>query len=180
MIVENTHIPDLLILSPRVFEDQRGYFFESFRADVLADHGVTIKFIQDNESMSNKGVLRGLHMQAPPFGQAKLIKVVKGAIYDVAVDVRKASPTYGQYFGIELNGENRKMLYVPEGFAHGFCCLQDRTIVQYKCSNYYHPSSELGLRWDDMEVNINWPVEHPIISAKDEQHPFLKNFHSPF
>lgn len=180
MIIEKTSIPDLLVLSPKVFEDQRGYFFESFRADVLEENGVSSSFIQDNESMSNEGVLRGLHLQAPPFGQAKLIKVVKGAIYDVAVDVRKASPTYGHSFGIELNDENRKMLYIPEGFAHGFCCLKDKTIVQYKCSAYYNPSSELGLRWDDPDLNINWPASNPTISAKDEKHPFLRDFSSPF
>ena len=180
MTILETPIKDLIILEPRVFADSRGYFFESFRQSVFQDLGIDIQFIQDNESKSDKGVVRGLHLQAPPHGQAKLLRVVKGAIYDVAVDVRKNSPTYGQHFGIELNEENKRYLFIPEGFAHGFSCLEDNTIVQYKCSNYYHKNSEMGIQWNDPALKINWGVDSPIISAKDLEHPTLAEFDSPY
>lgn len=180
MTVKETPLKDLIIIEPTIFSDDRGYFFESFRASILEDRGWDLRFIQDNESMSNKGAARGLHLQAPPFGQDKLLRVVRGSIYDVAVDVRKYSPTYGQYFGLELNEDNKAMLFVPQGFAHGFACLEDNTIVQYKCSNYYNKASEQGIRWDDPDIGIDWPIADPIISEKDSILPLLKDFASPF
>jgi len=180
MTVKETPLQGLLILQRTIFKDDRGYFFESFRSSILEEQGIQEQFIQDNESMSHKGAVRGLHLQAPPHGQSKLLRVVRGAIYDVAVDIRKNSATYGQHFGLELNEENKTMLYVPEGFAHGFCCLEDNTIVQYKCSNYYHKASEMGVAWNDPEIGIQWPVENPIISEKDAILPRLEDFQSPY
>lgn len=180
MTIEETTIEGLLLIKPNVFKDERGYFFESFRISVLEERGIHLRFVQDNESMSNQGVLRGLHMQAPPKAQAKLLRVVQGSIYDVAVDLRKSSPTYGQYYGATLSGENKHMLFIPEGFGHGFCCLEDQTIVQYKCSEYYAPEHEIGLKWDDPDVGISWPDVSPILSEKDLQHPSLAAFVSPF
>lgn len=180
MIISNTPLDGLLIIQPHVFEDDRGYFFESFRLSALKEYGLDPEFVQDNESSSNKNVIRGLHLQAPPYGQAKLVRVVSGAIFDVAVDVRRGSPTYGKWFGIELNDKNRTSFFIPEGFAHGFSCLKDDTVVQYKCSNYYNKPSECGLIWNDNTLNIDWKVEKPIISEKDEILPSLKNFVSPY
>ena len=180
MTISKTPIEGLLVMTPTVFKDARGYFFENFRASWLEEHGVTANFVQDNESKSDKNVLRGLHLQAPPYGQAKLLRVVNGAIFDVAIDLRKNSPTYGQYFGLELNEENKTMLYIPEGFAHGFCCLKDDTIVQYKCSNYYNKASEIGVIWNDPGINIKWPTNDPLISEKDLILPTLDDFNSPF
>jgi dTDP-4-dehydrorhamnose 3,5-epimerase len=180
MTINETPIEGLLVMTPTIFKDKRGYFFENFRMSWLEERGIFTRFVQDNESKSDKNVLRGLHMQAPPHGQAKLLRVVNGSIWDVAVDLRKDSPTYGRYFGLELNEENKTMLYIPEGFAHGFCCLQDHTIVQYKCSNYYNKASEMGVIWNDPTININWPISNPIISAKDIVLPTLNDFDSPF
>ncbi len=180
MTISETPIKGLLVFEPTVFKDERGYFFENFRLSWLEGRGVNTRFVQDNESKSDKNVLRGLHLQAPPFGQQKLLRVVKGAIYDVAVDLRKKSPTYGEYYGLELNEKNKAMLYIPEGFAHGFCCIEDDTIVQYKCSNYYNKASEIGIAWNDPEININWPVSNPLISEKDLILPSLDEFNSPF
>jgi len=180
MTINETPIEGLLVMTPTIFKDKRGYFFEKFRMSWLEERGIFTRFVQDNESKSDKNVLRGLHMQAPPHGQAKLLRVVNGSIWDVAVDLRKDSPTYGRYFGLELNEENKTMLYIPEGFAHGFCCLQDHTIVQYKCSNYYNKASEMGVIWNDPTININWPTSNPIISAKDIVLPTLNDFDSPF
>ena len=180
MTISSTPLDGLLIIEPKVFEDRRGYFFESFRLSALREFGVDLSFVQDNESSSNANVIRGLHLQSPPYGQAKLVRVVRGAIYDVAVDVRKESPTYGQYFGIELNEKNRTSFFIPEGFAHGFSCLADNTIVQYKCSNYYNKASECGLIWNDPDLNIDWKVSNPIISEKDEILSRFKDFNSPY
>jgi dTDP-4-dehydrorhamnose 3,5-epimerase len=180
MTVHETPIADLLIIQPKIFSDERGYFFESFRMSILQERGIDVRFVQDNESMSNRGVLRGLHLQAPPKAQAKLLRVVQGSIYDVAVDLRKDSPTYGAFFGAELSGENKTMLFIPEGFGHGFCCLEDHTIVQYKCSDYYAPDLEIGVRWDDPAIGIDWPIDQPILSEKDTKHPALADFKSPF
>ncbi|MCB0824192.1 MAG: dTDP-4-dehydrorhamnose 3,5-epimerase [Bacteroidales bacterium] len=175
-----TEIEGLLIIEPTVFADQRGYFFESFRLDKLQEFGVEEKFVQDNESKSQKNVLRGLHFQRYPFAQGKLVKVVKGGVLDVAVDIRKDSPTYGKWFSHELNEDNKTMLWIPPGFAHGFLTLRDDTIFQYKCTNYYDKASEGSIRWNDPDVNILWNVENPIVSEKDQQAPFLKDFISPF
>jgi dTDP-4-dehydrorhamnose 3,5-epimerase len=180
MTIKETPLRDLLILEPTIFADERGYFFESFRASLLEERGYSLNFVQDNESKSDRGVVRGLHMQAPPHAQDKLLRVVSGAIYDVAVDLRWGSPTYGQYFGLELNESNKSMLFVPKGFAHGFACLKDQTVVQYKCSNYYHKASECGIAWNDPTVGINWPVTEAVLSEKDLALPLLKDFKSPF
>jgi dTDP-4-dehydrorhamnose 3,5-epimerase len=142
MEVIETHIKDLLIIKPKVFEDARGYFFESYNEAVFKQHGVDANFIQDNQSLSNSGVLRGLHFQAPPFAQGKLVRVINGAVLDIAVDIRRNSPTYGQHVSVELTEENKTMFYIPPGFAHGFLTLRDHTIFSYKCTNLYNKASE--------------------------------------
>ena len=180
MVIEKTFIEGLLVLKPKVFEDPRGYFFESFNQKVLEEAGLKENFVQDNQSLSQKGVLRGLHMQAPPHSQGKLVRVIKGAVLDVAVDVRKKSPTYGKYFSIELNEQNKTMFWVPAGFAHGFLTLQDNTIFHYKCTNYYNKESEACVLWNDKDINVNWNVENPLLSAKDIEGIPFKEFVSPF
>lgn len=173
-------LPGLFLIKPKVFEDHRGHFFESFREDVLAQNGVETKFIQDNQSLSQKGILRGLHFQAPPFAQGKLVRVIQGAVLDVAVDIRKNSPTFGQHVAIELSESNFLMMYIPVGFAHGFLTLQDNTIFTYKCTDYYHPEVEGGILWNSPDLNLPWKIETPILSAKDEKLPTFKSFNSPF
>ena len=180
MVVEKTFIEGLLVLKPRVFEDSRGYFFESFNQKVLEEVGLKENFVQDNQSLSQKGVLRGLHMQAPPHAQGKLVRVIKGAVVDVAVDVRKKSPTYGKCFSIELNEQNKTVFWIPVGFAHGFLTLQDNTIFHYKCTNYYNKESEACILWNDKDINVNWNVENPLLSAKDAEGTPFKDFVSPF
>ena len=175
-----TKIEGLLIIKPKVFSDDRGYFFESFRLDKFMELGIDLEFVQDNESKSQKGVLRGLHFQAPPYGQGKLVKVVKGAVIDVAVDIRKKSPTYGQWISHELSEYNKTMFWIPPGFAHGFLTLEDETIFQYKCTNYYNKESEGSIRWNDPNLDINWGVDKPLVSDKDNQAPFFNNFNSKF
>ena len=176
----NTNIEGLIVVEPRVFEDKRGYFFESYNTDKFSELGITKTFIQDNQSLSQKGVLRGLHFQKPPFAQAKLVRVIKGAVLDIAVDIRSSSPTYGQWYAIELSEQNKKMLYIPEGFAHGFLTLEDDTIFSYKCSENYHPEAEDAILWSDEDLNINWDVESPIISDKDKKAQAFSAFKSPF
>ena len=171
-------LPGLFLIKPKVFEDHRGHFFESFREDVLAQNGVETKFIQDNQSLSQKGILRGLHFQAPPFAQGKLVRVIQGAVLDVAVDIRKNSPTFGQHVAIELSESNFLMMYIPVGFAHGFLTLQDNTIFTYKCTDYYHPEVEGGILWNSPDLNLPWKIETPILSAKDEKLPTFKSFNS--
>jgi len=173
-------LPGLFLIKPKVFEDHRGHFFESFREDVLAQNGVETKFIQDNQSLSQKGILRGLHFQAPPFAQGKLVRVIKGAVLDVAVDIRRNSPTYGKHVAIELSESNFLMMYIPVGFAHGFVTLQDNTIFTYKCTDYYHPEVEGGILWNSPELDIPWNIENPILSAKDEKLLTFNDFTSPF
>jgi dTDP-4-dehydrorhamnose 3,5-epimerase len=173
-------LPGLFLIKPKVFEDHRGHFFESFREDVLAQNGVETKFIQDNQSLSQKGILRGLHFQAPPFAQGKLVRVIQGAVLDVAVDIRKNSPTFGHHVAIELTESNFLMMYIPIGFAHGFLTLQDNTIFTYKCTDYYHPEVEGGVILNSPELNIPWKIDNPILSAKDEKLPSFKDFISPF
>ncbi len=168
------------IIEPKVFGDQRGYFFESYNQSDFKSAGLDLKFVQDNQSMSHRGVLRGLHFQKPPFAQGKLVRVIAGAVQDVIVDIRKNSPTYGHSFGIELNEENNLMLWVPPGFAHGFCTLQDNTIFAYKCTKLYHPESEQGLMYNDPSLDINWQLDDVQLSGKDLLFAPFKDFTSPF
>ena len=180
MDVTTTNIEGLLIIKPRVFGDERGYFFESFREDIMKSNGVTSKFVQDNQSMSSKGILRGLHFQKDPFAQGKLVRVIKGSVLDVAVDIRKKSPTYGQHFLIELNEENKTMFYIPPGFAHGFLTLEDDTLFSYKCTNYYNKESEGAIRWNSKSLNVDWGIVNPILSSKDATAQTFDEFQSPF
>lgn len=176
----HTKIEGLLIIRPKVMEDERGYFFESFREDEFAGFGINCKFVQDNESCSGKNVLRGLHFQRPPFVQAKLVRVVAGAVLDVAVDLRKASPTFGQWEAIMLTQQNKVLMFIPEGFAHGFLTLEDRTVFQYKCSDYYNRESEGAIAWNDPDLGIHWKAENPVVSSKDMSAPWFRHLDNPF
>lgn len=180
MEVEKTFIDGLLIIRPRVFEDARGYFYESYNREAFVKAGVPDDFVQDNQSLSQKGVLRGLHFQAPPFAQAKLVRVISGAVLDVAVDIRKGSPTYGKHVAVELNGRNKTMFYIPAGFAHGFVTLEDHTVFSYKCSAYYSKASEGTLLWNDPELGIDWNIFAPVLSDKDKAGTPLRELASPF
>lgn len=180
MEVLTTFIEGLLVLKPKVFIDERGYFFESYNKNVLKAAGIDHVFLQDNESLSSKGVLRGLHFQKPPHAQGKLVRVVKGKVLDVAVDIRKNSSTYGKYFSIELSGENKCMFWIPPGFAHGFLTLENDTIFSYKCTDLYSKESEGALLWNDPVLNIHWGVDEPIVSDKDKLGMLLNEFKSPF
>jgi dTDP-4-dehydrorhamnose 3,5-epimerase len=168
-----THIPDLLIFEPRVFDDPRGYFFESYNANTFLAEGVAIKFVQDNQAKSSYGVIRGLHYQLAPYAQTKLIRVLSGAILDVAVDIRKGSPTYGEVFAIELSADNKKQLLVPKGFAHGYSVISETAEVMYKCDEFYNKPSEGGIVYNDPKLNIDWqiPADKALISDKDMVHP---------
>jgi len=180
MEIIKTKIPDLLIIKPSVFKDDRGYFFESYSKGKFMAQGIDQNFVQDNESKSMKGVLRGLHFQKPPFAQGKLVRVMKGAVIDVAVDLRKSSPTYGQWASIELTEDNKFMYWVPPGFAHGFATLEDNTVFFYKCTNVYNKESEGSLRWNDPTLNIEWGLDQPLLSEKDQISPLFDSFVSPF
>ncbi len=180
MEVIKTKIPDLYIVKPTVFEDHRGYFFESYNKENFLRNGIDHNFVQDNESKSSKGVLRGLHFQKPPFAQGKLVRVMKGSVLDVAVDIRKNSPTYGKWASVELTQDNKWMYWVPPGFAHGFVTLEDNTVFFYKCTNVYNKNSEGSILWCDPDLNIDWKVENPILSDKDKTGPLFKDFVSPF
>lgn len=184
MQITKTPIEGLLIIEPKVWKDNRGYFYESFNAKLFADAGIDVTFIQDNQSFSQKGALRGLHAQSMPFEQGKLVRVLKGMVVDVAVDIRKDSATYGQHFAIELSGENHKQLWVPPGFLHGFLTLEDETIFTYKVSNYYDKNSEIGVMWNDADLNIQWnkymPESEFLLSDKDQVLDKFKDFNSPF
>jgi dTDP-4-dehydrorhamnose 3,5-epimerase len=180
MEVIKTKIEGLLIINPKVFADARGYFFESYNETVFKQNGIEANFVQDNQSLSNTGVLRGLHFQAPPFDQGKLVRVINGAVLDVAVDIRNNSPTYGEYVAMELTEENKTMFYIPPGFAHGFLTLRDNTIFSYKCTNVYNKASEGCILWNDKDININWKISNPILSDKDLVGTPLKEFTSPF
>lgn len=162
-------IEGLIVVEPKVFADDRGYFYEAYNRNVFHQNGITNDFVQDNQSRSTYGVIRGLHYQLPPFAQAKLVRVLVGSILDVAVDIRKGSPTYGQHFSLELTAENHKQLFIPAGFAHGFSVLSDIAVVQYKCDQFYSKESEGGIRFDDNELNIDWKIDRDkaIISEKD-------------
>ena len=177
MKIIKTDIPDLLIIEPDVFGDNRGYFFESFSQRKFEEAtGVKVDFVQDNESLSAYGVVRGLHFQKPPHEQAKLVRVVRGKVLDVALDLRPDSPTYGRYEAVELSGENHRQLFIPKGFAHGFSVLSDEAVFQYKCDDYYAPECEDGIAYDDPDLDINWhiPSEKMVISAKDLNRKTLK------
>lgn len=180
MEIIETKLKDLLIIKPDVFGDRRGYFFESYNKEVYAKLGLDMVFVQDNESRSGKNVLRGLHFQKPPFAQGKLVRVVRGAVMDVAVDIRKGSPTYGQWDSVILSGDNKLMYWIPEGFAHGFVTLEDDTVFTYKCTNVYNKESEGGIRWNDPTLDIKWNVSNPVLSPKDEVQQFMSEFDSPF
>ncbi len=181
MNFERTSIEDVILIKPTLFGDDRGYFFESFHQQKFNEFvGKQITFVQDNESKSSKNVLRGLHFQAPPFAQGKLVRVIQGSVLDVALDIRKSSKTYGQFVSFVLSADNKMQAFIPEGFAHGFLTLEDQTIFQYKCTNYYHPQSEGSILWNDSALSIPWNVEQPILSLKDEKGMLLKDFHSPF
>ncbi len=166
-------IPDLILVESRAFHDARGHFYEHYKQSEFAANGITDSFPQDNYSLSKKNVIRGLHYQIPPEPQAKLVRVISGVIWDVAVDIRKSSPHYLQWIGVELSGENRSMLYIPPGFAHGFVALSDDVHLMYKCSTEYSPTYERGISYNDPKINISWPVSNPIISQRDQELPLL-------
>lgn len=181
--VKKTDIEGVLVIEPKVFGDARGYFFESFNAKEFAEKtGLNINFVQDNESMSSYGVMRGLHFQTPPYTQSKLVRCVKGAVLDVAVDIRKGSPTYGKHVAIELTEDNHRQFFVPRGFAHGFAVLSDMAVFQYKCDNFYAPQADGGICILDESLGIDWkiPTEKALLSDKDTKHALLKDFDSPF
>lgn len=182
MEVIKTAIEGVVILEPRIFKDARGYFFESFSQREFEEKVRKIKFVQDNESMSSYGVMRGLHFQCPPFTQSKLVRCVKGRVLDVAVDIRKGSPTYGQHISVELTEDNHRQFFVPRGFAHGFAVLSETAVFQYKCDNFYHPEADGGISILDDRLGINWIIttENSILSEKDTKHALLKDFDSPF
>ena len=162
-----TDFEGLFVIQPKCFEDARGYFFESYNENEFKKNGLDVKFVQDNQSLSQKGVLRGMHFQNPPFAQGKLVRVIKGAVLDVVIDIRKKSKTSGKHFSIELNEQNKTMLYIPEGFAHGFLTLENNTIFFYKCTNFYNKASEDCILWNDPALNINWGISNPLVSEKD-------------
>jgi dTDP-4-dehydrorhamnose 3,5-epimerase len=181
MEIEKTSLEGAYLIKLRVFDDERGFFAETYSEKKFKEMGIEADFVQDNHSMSvTKGVLRGLHYQNPPNAQAKLVRVTKGAVYDVIVDLRKDSPTFGKWEGFELTENNHKMPFVPRGFAHGFCTLEDYTEFQYKCDNYYAPESEGALIWNDADLKIYWPIENPILSEKDSKAQKFSEFNSPF
>lgn len=182
MEVIQTAIEGLVIIEPKIFKDARGYFFESFSQREFDEKVRKINFVQDNESMSGYGVMRGLHFQRPPFTQSKLVRCVKGRVLDVAVDIRKESPTYGRHVAVELSEENHRQFFVPRGFAHGFAVLSKTAVFQYKCDNFYTPEADSGISLHDESLGIDWqiPITHAILSEKDTKHLCLKDFDSPF
>ena len=175
-----TPIEGLLVVKSKVFKDDRGYFFETWSKESFSKNGLDLNFVQDNQSLSSKGVLRGLHFQNPPFAQGKLVQVIKGSVLDVVVDIRKESNTYGQYFSIELNEVNKTILWIPPGFAHGFISLEDDTIFSYKCTGVYDSASEQALLWSDKDLNIDWRFTNPLVSEKDLVAGYFKNLVSQF
>jgi dTDP-4-dehydrorhamnose 3,5-epimerase len=180
MTVIETGINDLVIIQPDVYPDDRGYFYESYQKKKFEEFGIKVDFVQDNESMSSKGVLRGLHFQNRPYAQGKLVKVTKGSVLDVAVDLRKDSETYGKWYKVFLSSINKTMFWIPEGFAHGFITMEDNTIFQYKCTNYYNKESEVCILWDDPILDIDWGIWNPIVSEKDSKGLLFKDFKSQF
>ncbi len=182
MKVIDTSIEGAYIIEPRIFSDSRGYFFESYNQKVFDEKIGPIRFVQDNESFSSYGVLRGLHYQKPPFAQSKLVSVISGKVLDVAVDIRRGSPTYGQHVAVELSGENHRQFFIPRGFAHGFVVLSETALFQYKCDNFYAPQSEGAIAWDDPDLAIDWriPADRILLSEKDRSHPLLKDMDTVF
>ena len=182
MEVIKTAIEGVVIIEPRIFKDARGYFFESFSQREFEEKVGKINFVQDNESMSSYGVMRGLHFQRPPYTQSKLVRCVKGAVLDVAVVSRKGSPSYGEHVAVELTEDNHRLFFIPQGFTHGFAVLSETAIFLYKCDNFYHPEADGGISILDDSLGIDWriPTEQAILSEKDTKHPLLKNFDSPF
>jgi dTDP-4-dehydrorhamnose 3,5-epimerase len=178
--IEEKEIKGLIEIFPKVFGDQRGFFLETFNASRYNDILRNIQFVQDNFSSSNKGVLRGLHFQNPPYSQGKLVQVITGLALDVAVDLRRNSETYGQHVKVLLSAEKRNQFWIPEGFAHGFIALEDNTIFSYKCTNYYNPQSEVTILWNDRNLKIDWQIDNPIISPKDKEGVLFKDFNTPF
>jgi len=174
------NIPEIILIEAKSFSDDRGFFLESFKESVFIENGINTRFVQDNYSRSIKGVLRGLHYQKDPKAQAKLVIVIRGKIFDVVVDIRKDSPTYGKWVGEILSEQNHKFLYIPEGFAHGFCVLSDEADVLYKVNQEYSPEHDRGILWNDPEVDIKWPVDKPLLQEKDSQLPHLKNADNNF
>ncbi len=177
MNVIKTDIEGLLIIEPKVFGDERGYFMESYNGKRYIEAGIDVNFIQDNESLSSYGVIRGLHYQIPPYSQAKLVRVISGRVIDVALDIRAGSPTFGKHFSVELTGENKRQFFIPAGFAHGFAVLSETAVFSYKCDNYYAPDYERGIRFDDPALNIDWrvPKDKTNLSSRDKMHPFLRD-----
>ncbi len=180
MEVLTTPIKDLFIIQPKIFEDERGYFYESYNKVAFEKIGIKEEFVQDNQSLSQKNVLRGLHFQNPPYAQGKLVRAIKGSILDVAVDIRKKSKTYGQHFDIVLSEINKTMLWIPPGFAHGFLTLEDNTIFSYKCTNIFNKASEDTIVWNDKTLNIQWGVDNPTLSEKDKTGKRFEDFESIF
>ena len=182
MEIIKTGIEGLLILEPRIFQDARGYFFESFSQREFEEKVGPVHFVQDNESMSSYGVMRGLHFQRPPYTQSKLVRCVSGAVLDVAVDIRQGSPTYGQHVAVELTAENHRQFFIPKGFAHGFAVLSETAVFQYKCDEFYHPEADAGISILDENLGIDWriPMDKAILSDKDTRHGMLADFQSPF
>ena len=180
MEIIKTHIEGLLVIKPKIFGDDRGYFFESWSRESFAKNGLDLDFVQDNQSLSSKGVLRGLHFQNPPFSQGKLVRVIKGSVLDIAVDIRKESATYGQHFSIELTAKNKTIFWIPPGFAHGFVTLEDDTIFTYKCTGVYNAKSEGSLLWSDADLNIDWGPISPLVSDKDLVAGSFNDFKSQF
>ncbi|MBL0056197.1 MAG: dTDP-4-dehydrorhamnose 3,5-epimerase [Chitinophagaceae bacterium] len=182
MAIIKTDFPGLFVFEPAVFEDSRGYFFESYNERVFEAAGIATHFVQDNQARSAYGVIRGLHYQMPPHAQSKLIRVLEGSILDIVVDIRKGSPRFGQSFSIELSSDNKKQLFIPKGFAHGYSVISETAEVFYKCDEFYHPETEGGIRIDDPGLKIDWmiPEEQRIVSEKDRQYPFLPHCKNPF
>jgi dTDP-4-dehydrorhamnose 3,5-epimerase len=180
LTIRKTGFEGLLILEPKVFGDSRGYFIETYNQREWLGAGINHSFVQDNQSLSGKNIIRGLHFQRPPHAQAKLVRVIQGKVLDVVVDIRKSSPTYGQSFITILSADNFAQLYIPEGFAHGFATLEDDTLFVYKCSDYYYPEFEDGLPWDDKDLGIDWNIQHPVLSERDKNFKPFKDFVTPF
>jgi dTDP-4-dehydrorhamnose 3,5-epimerase len=178
--ITETNLKGVLVIKPDVFKDNRGYFYESFNAQKFREHNLDITFVQDNQSMSGKNILRGLHFQVPPFAQGKLVRVIKGSVLDVAVDLRKDSQTYGENYTVVLSEENFLQLWIPPGFAHGFLTLDEETIFAYKCTNYYNKEFDHGIMWNDPDLAINWGIRDPVLSEKDKTNIPFTEFVSPF